>query len=519
MPALFIHRRAELIEFMKVIMTSLIDLSAEEAKTYLLKAKSYFRQDFPPYISLQPVLDEVAAVLGNATFRDFQKGDVKPETLDGVNYRLIASKDGRLAWRPFELIHPAIYVSLVNVICDEGNWKTISDRFKELHAGKVDCCGFPVIAVDEDGDDAAQIKHWWLEYEQRTLDLSLDYTHVLQTDVTDCYGSIYTHSIAWALHGIPNAKKSKGKKSLLGNKIDNHIQSGRYGQTNGITQGSVLMDLIAELVLAFVDQMVSEKIEEASDVKILRYRDDYRVFAQSDHEAEKLLKIISDCLQAVGMKLGAPKTSLSTNVVEAAIKPEKLAAIQLADMDISQAKSFQKQLLRLHSFARKYPNSGALNRLASEAYDKVWKGKEVPDDLHVHVAIVADIAAISPQAFPALSGILAKLISMSQPTSKECLWQRVSTKMKRIPYNGYLEVWLQRVTQAKGVELKTNSHEAICKIVNGEIVPLWNNSWIQNDSLLAALEVSKIVVGKPEDQPEVPDPSELILFKKYAEFS
>ena len=39
----------------------------------------------------------------------------------------------------------------------------------------------------------------------------------------------------------------------------------RYGQTNGIPQGSVLMDFISEMVLGYIDKLLEEKI---SNIKI-----------------------------------------------------------------------------------------------------------------------------------------------------------------------------------------------------------------------------------------------------------
>ncbi|MFK5996566.1 MAG: RNA-directed DNA polymerase [Rhodobacterales bacterium] len=307
--------------------------------------------------------------------------------------------------------------------------------------------------------------------------------------------------MSWALHGF-NEGKTNRRKSLLGNKIDQHIQNSRHGQTNGIVQGSVLMDIIAELVLGFVDCEISKKLKKLKldkSLRILRYRDDYRIFAQNDSNTEIALKAVSDSLRIVGMKLGSAKTSSSTNIVEAAIKPEKLAAIQLADMDIQQAKTMQKQLLRLHAFARKYPNSGALNRLASDAFEKIRTITRAPNDIAVQIAIVADIAAISPQAFPALSGVLAKLISLAPDCDRSDLWSKVAAKMRAIPYNGYMEIWLQRVTQAKGLDLDFKSDEAICGIVDGNDLALWNNSWIDEGPLLDALAVKRLKVGVPED--------------------
>lgn len=49
--------------------------------------------------------------------------------------------------------------------------------------------------------------------------------------------------------------------------------------------------------------------------------------------------------------------------------------------------------------------------------------------------------------------------------------------MSRTPYNGYLEIWLQRVIQQKAIGIPFSSDEPICRIVNGETLELWENGW------------------------------------------
>ena len=449
-------------------MKKLIDLSNEEARKHFLKGSSYFNGDMPSYISFEPILTDVAAVLNGESYAAFKSAN--PNNFPGVNYTFLANKDGKFAWRPLELIHPAIYISLVNSICDPDNWMHIKKRFSEFETGAVDCCSAPVMSLDNQTDVATQIRSWWQRVEQRSLIYSLEFSHILHTDVTDCYGSLYTHSIAWALHGLEDAKKNKGKNSLLGDRIDSHIRAGRYGQTNGISQGSVLMDFVAEIVIGYVDEQINSALGEPTDFRILRYRDDYRIFANSDDRAEEILKVISDKLRSVGMRLGVSKTLLNRNVVEGAIKPDKLAGIDLQDLGDANAKTIQKQLLRLHSFGHRFPNSGALRRLVSEFHDKISKQTERRDDLEVLVAIAADIGFVSPATFPAIAGILSHLISLASTEEKARLWMKVRKKMARVPYNGYLEIWLQRVTQPRAVGIQFTSNEPICKIVNGEFI-------------------------------------------------
>lgn len=495
-------------------MKRLIDLSNDEARAYFLKGSSYFNGDMPLYISFETLLADVATALNGNTFDQFKQSN--PADLAGVNYNFIANKDGRFAWRPFELMHPAIYVSLVSVICENENWQLLKSRVAEFENGVVDCCSAPVVSVDHQTDVATQIKSWWQTVEQRSLSYSLEFNHLLHTDVTDCYGSLYTHSIAWAIHGLEEAKKKSKVNSLLGNKIDFHIKSSRYGQINGIAQGSVLMDFIAELVLGYVDELINEELGSCTDVRILRYRDDYRIFANNDERADSVLKVVSDKLRAVGMKLGVSKTFSCSNVVEGSIKPDKLAGIELQDLGTTNAKTIQKQLMRLHSFGQRYPNSGALRRLMGEFHSSVSNQTACPDDLEVQVAIATDIAYASPATFPAVAGIMSHLISLAPPENKEALWLKVRNKMKRVPYNGYLEIWLQRVSKPHAVGIEFLSDEPICQIVNGEKPKLWESAWISCEALISAINVEKLLVADAAESSEAIEPSEIELFKQNA---
>lgn len=492
----------------------LVELSNEEASEYFLKGSSYFNGDMPSYISFEPILIDVAAILDGKYYTEMKS--MRPSNFPGVNYNFLANKDGRFAWRPLELIHPAIYVSLVNRICDPDNWEFIKERLATFEGGAVDCRSIPVLSTDNQTDVAAQVRSWWQSIEQRSLIYSLEFSHILHTDVVNCYGSLYTHSISWALHGLDVAKDRKNRNKLLGDKIDSDIRAGRYGQTNGISQGSVLMDFVAEIVLGYVDKEIHSALGEPTDFRILRYRDDYRIFTNSDDRAEEILKVISDKLQLVGMRLGTSKTRSSRNVVEGAIKPDKLAGIDLQDLGDGNAKTIQKQLLRLHAFGQRYPNSGALRRLVSEFHIKLSKQTERPDDLEVQIAIATDIGFVSPSTFPAIAGILSHLISLTSTKEKSKLWEKVRKKMARVPHNGYLEIWLQRVIQPRAAGIQFVSDEPICQIVNGETPNLWENEWISSIDLKDTLEVSKIVISSVSDAEEVIQPEEVALFRQNA---
>lgn len=139
-------------------MPKVIELSNLDARAHFLKGSSYFNGDFPSYISFEPILNAVSAVLGGADFHGFKSKN--PFELPNVNYSFTANKDGRLAWRPFELIHPALYVSLVNSLTTEANWQTLQTRMATFKGGIVECCSAPIVSEDHQNDVAAQIKNW-----------------------------------------------------------------------------------------------------------------------------------------------------------------------------------------------------------------------------------------------------------------------------------------------------------------------------------------------------------------------
>ncbi len=67
-------------------MKRLIDLSNEEARTHFLKGSSYFNGDLPKYISFEPVLNDVSAVLNGDSYAQFKNAN--PNELPNVNYNL-----------------------------------------------------------------------------------------------------------------------------------------------------------------------------------------------------------------------------------------------------------------------------------------------------------------------------------------------------------------------------------------------------------------------------------------------
>lgn len=460
-------------------MSNVLSLSNKDAKTFFLKKESYCNFDIPDYFDFGQLLKDVSAHIGDNNIESFyiSDRDKHPQHLINVNYKLITNKDGKYAWRPFQLIHPVLYVSLVSVITDKSNWKIIKDRLDVLmkSSRNIECTSMPVVSTYFKKDKAEQIINWSNEVEKKSIINSLDYEYVFHTDIADCYSSIYTHSIPWALHTKEVAKRSRGS-NLLGNKIDTILRSMSNGQTNGIPQGSVLMDFLAEIILCYVDSLLSEKISsfKKTDYKIIRYRDDYRIFTNNPQIAEKIIKDLTDTLNDLGMKINSAKTNGMNNVVHSSIKSDKLYWIENGN----KYADLQNELYAISLVAQKFPNSGTVTILLKDFHSKVTAllKKDLKNNIKVLISIITDIAYKNPRSYPEATAILSKLIDFLPKNEKASIIKKILNKFKKLPNTGIMQLWLQRITIKLGNGYEYS--ESLCNKVVDNSVIIWNSDWL-----------------------------------------
>ena len=467
---------------------SIIELPCAEARVFLLKHRSYFTMDLPPYFEFSRLLTDIDKVLTGKDPNDFRQDS--PRDFDDINHKILNNKDGQYAWRPMEIIHPVLYVSLVHKITEPDAWAKIRKRFAVFsRASNIVCLSLPVESLTDEKDTAEQINQWWEAVEQKSIELSLDYEFIIRTDIADCYAAIYTHSIAWALHTKRTAKKQRGDKNLIGNVIDNHIQDMHQGQTNGIPQGSVLMDLIAEMVLGYADTELAKKIRSQgiTAYHILRYRDDYRLFVHNSQDGESILKCLTEVMIDLGLQLNPEKTDISNEVIRSSIKDDKLRWM----LQNPRGQSLQKHLLVIHHHSKEYPNAGSVMRAMHDYYKRLQKAKGCPFPLSL-ISIVIDIAYHNPRTYPIAVAILSKLVSfLATAEEKQKVFERIKRKFDQIPNTGYLRIWLQRISLEFSSDIRFD--EPLCQLVNKKNKELWNKKWISSTKLKAATKSSKMI--------------------------
>jgi len=501
-------------------MRRILDFSHTDARRFLLKEESYYNFDLPKYFVFEKLLEQISQEIQEKPLSDYYGTSVntcgkpkptRPCDYENVNHRFLNNKDGKFAWRPLQLIHPAIYVSIVHTISKEKNWNLIVSRMKEFRNNpKITCFSLPVESDDAQSDKATTVSNWWHSVEQRSIELALKYQYVVHTDISECYGSLYTHSIAWALHTREAAKNNRGNKNLIGNVIDSCIQDMSFGQTNGIPQGSVLMDFIAEIVLGYTDLELSQKICNTSidDYEIIRYRDDYRIFTNNPQDGNLIVKILTEILVDLGLKLNSQKTFESNHVVANSIKQDKLDWIKSQ----KRIANLQGHLLLIHDFSSKHPNSGSVNKALDKFFTRIKRLKNNRDDILVLISILVDIMFKNPRAYPIGAAILSKFLSLiNSGDAKIEILNAIFSKFRLLPNIGYLEIWIQRIVLKTGHEI--HFEESICRKLNDENVSLWNSDWLNNNQLKQIITNCSIVERKIiEEMDEVIEEEEVRLF-------
>lgn len=506
---------------------TIFDLSADEALDFLMQNDRYVTTEMPEYLNFDPVLAFAREHIADTSIDKCLK-DINPENMSDANYDIMLNKDGRYAVRVLSLSNPFLYYLLAREICTPEHWAAILDDFKVFgSAPHIQAVGIPVIPADKENfHKATTILNWWNRFEQMAVKLSLDYRYMFVTDITNCYGTI-------ELQTVEKALSRKGTASEVDVKTDivRILTMLRQGRNIGLPQGSTLYDIVAEIVLGYADMLLREALERdgiTEGYEILRYRDDYKVFANDKDLLERISYTLQHVLEGLNLRLNSAKTRISDSIITDSIKPDKLAYIyntpiynnkKQCDFD-----GIQKQLLFILQFGRQYPNCGQMRMLLSklstwieeyiENVAKNQKSKAKPkveakpgeedaedkktqkrpgtiiEDIMAMSAIAAQIAAenlnSAHYALKVISQMLSTIsdeqVENGEQASKDEIVTKVLNRLGSMQNSDYLKIWLQNLAvkaEYKGdYSFADGKGNGLCHLVSGADANLWNNSFL-----------------------------------------
>jgi hypothetical protein len=131
------------------------------------------------------------------------------------------------------------------------------------------------------------------------------------TDVSKCFSSIYSHTLAWAVKDVQHGKESSSAISFA-NDFDSLMQFSNYNETNGIPVGAEVSRIFAEIILQSVEASLLRKarvrLKRGVDFAIHRYIDDYIIFANKVDVLDDIQRLLSDALLQFNLHLNEGKT-------------------------------------------------------------------------------------------------------------------------------------------------------------------------------------------------------------------
>ena len=136
-------------------------------------------------------------------------------------------------------------------------------------------------------------------------DIIIKSKYVALADISNCFPSVYSHSISWALVGKTIAKSKSNDRNEWFNQIDFHTRNLKHGETNGVLIGPHSSNLISEIILVAVD---NELVKH--DFKFIRNIDDYTCYVDSHEESDRFFLCLSEELKKYELSLNSKKSKL-----------------------------------------------------------------------------------------------------------------------------------------------------------------------------------------------------------------
>lgn len=361
--------------------------------------------------------------------------------------------------RTFGIIDPKIHNDIAYHITR--NWKAIVDAMIPRDS-IVSSYSFPVPVMRKKPGRMGELRSGRMIYEfiamtdDALATVAYKYTHLVKADIKSFYPSIYTHSLAWAIHGkrkIREGNKGKNRhdQGFVGNRLDRLFQYANDGCTNGLPIGPVVSDIAAEVIAAAVDSAFSSELKKGKiTCEAVRFKDDYRILVSSESEGKQVVKMLQSALKEFNLELSDEKTEISA-LPDGLFRPW-VSSYHLAyprRLKRLSWKQFRELYLAVVEIDRAYPGTGVIDRFLADITTKEGRLKITIGRFNLEkvVSMLLMLGPLRVKAFPKIMAILEQVIrggSSSALTGQ--LVQHLEGYLHRLcgdePRNKYLISWI-----------------------------------------------------------------------------
>jgi Reverse transcriptase (RNA-dependent DNA polymerase). len=393
----------------------------------------------------------------------------------------------QLTDRTFGIVAPKIYHDIVWYLIND--WDIIQKSLFRVQ-NKIYSYSFPIPITDTNigflGDlRAGRMIYEFLEMAENDLVAeAYNYKYILKTDIKNFYPSIYTHSIAWAIHTKDEIRKTGNRSDFnnyVGLILDKLFQYSNDGCTNGIAIGPAISDLISEIILVAIDTECSKIIEgKKIDFLGVRFKDDYRFLCQTKQDANFIIKTLQKQLALFNLTLNESKSKIDE-------LPEGLFREWTADYQqyslryknkISY-KRFENSIRGTLKVDQKFEGTGVVDRFLSELYTTNFDLKfDFKDkDLLKAISLLLMLKERRNKSFPQILGIIEQIIINNKEkartisTIRSVIENLINEKLKNPDDNQYDIIWL--VYFVRSLDLFKISYPSMLK--SKLIISLRNN--------------------------------------------
>ena len=265
-------------------------------KKFLLNAllkENFFPLQKKKKEELPPVFSSSALTI--AVAEDVRKvklsTDRKKVGFDTIQYKITRFNN---VPRLLSIPHPKPYVDICFEIFD--NWnkiKHICSNPNSLICPRTHADGRTII-MDYEAS---------LERRNRYYESAFGKKFLARADIANCFPSIYSHALPWALVGFTYAKNNHTSSEWF-NKIDKFFRSCSRNETAGAPIGPAISNIACEIILERIDKNLRNKF------KYVRFIDDYTAYCKTHAEAEEFIRQLSLELMKYKLNLNIKKTEI-----------------------------------------------------------------------------------------------------------------------------------------------------------------------------------------------------------------
>jgi len=372
---------------------------SEERHVYeALTRRNYFpnqkegEYEIPPCFSTRQYTPEIVELIVALK----EEKDRRKLGYDQVEYSLTRHNN---VPRKLAIIHPKAYALLA---------KTVSDHWSEIRKISKNECSIIKPELHVDGRIMIMNYEDSSEKVKRSSLGGFGKRFRVHADISNCYHSIYSHSIPWAVLGFEKAKSnlSTGNNNKhWTDKLDIYARKSKRNETLGIAIGPATSSIIVELILGNIDSYLKSK-----GFTFERYIDDY-VCHCSTHDESQIF------IRELGQRLNHFKLNLNLNKTKVVELPEPISddwvselsaclPILFIDENYSRRKYLLPELLTYLDRAviiNKRTPDGSVLKYAVKTIAGSISDNAVPSVLEY----VINLAWHFPLLLPCLDGLLA----------------------------------------------------------------------------------------------------------------